>query len=1178
MIKLYILILVLVLNNIAYSQNYYLNFFSGSDTLDIQSISVRNLSNDSIIVVNADDVVHLLAPDDLKFSYISQNDFSVFPNPTSGEFYVNISIPNAGNVLVELFDISGKRIYNTQFYAEEAIYKLKFQGVLSGIYFIVIKSDSFVFSEKILGVQNGISNIRMEVLETMVASEEDILEKSKEIYFIPYNFGDVLLMTAISENGNKTNKAILLTDDGSLADGDNFNIFFNFYNCKDYEQNEYAVVEIADKVWMAENINSVVFADGQSIKQITSDNTWQQLSTVAYCDYDNLSSESEGYGRLYNWYAVHYSGGICPHGWHVATDAEWLELENYLGISTTAINSTGWRSDSDACVLKESGTSHWLNDPGEFTNLTGFTALPAGIRDLAGVFRYRNKYSAWWTATESNQHNAWCRALRTDSCDIYREDGKKTLGLSVRCVYDDQADTIHHQVYLPIVETSDVINILMNSAQSGGTILDDGGDEITAIGIVWSTMMNPDIDINEGITIETSGAISFNSVLSGLFPNMTYYVRAYATNSAGTSYGNILSFTTLESFFSPGAGVADIDGNLYQTVLIAGREFMAENLRTSRYNNGDTINRISDSDSWALSGSGSYCWFEDDSTAYEELYGKLYNFMSIINGNICPSGWHVPSDDEWAELETYLGMDNLALYESGWRGENQGGMLKQTGLENWLSPNAGATNQSGFTALPAGYRGVDGVFQDLASSTYFWSMCQTGYSSNVWIRALNNTEKGVLRDTVEFFKGASIRCVKSIFTLPDVTTNEVTDITISTAQCGGNIIFNGWDEIIQKGVVWNRTGNPTIDDNEGISVDGSGDDAFSSFITGLEPSSIYYVRAYAINSEGVAYGEEKIFNTLTALFIPGPGVIDFNGNHYKTIVLGSREWMAENLRVTNSIIGPISNIESDDDWQAISIEAYCWYDNDSASYDSIYGKMYNFTAVNGEGICPDGWIIPSDWEWIELEMALGIESDEANLMGWRGLDQGGKMKAPGTEFWNYPNLGATNEFGFSAFPGGYRSDDGSFIDMGVSANFWMYDTDFNEPYWPYSRHFKNDSVKIGRAVNNPQKGFYVRCVKMQYFATVVTKQVTNILDGNADSGGDVILEGFYGVSSAGIVWADFEYPTIETNTGMTFDSSGLGEFNSTMSGLVPGTVYYVRAYATNKDGTSYGNQYVFTAE
>lgn len=1176
---LFVLFLICnISGNKVISQDYFLNFYSASDSIELYSVTIRNLANESSVEINADDIVHIVSPDDLKILSLSSTDFTVFPNPASEEFYVNLRIPGNEDITAELYDISGKKVFSSKFYSPASFCKFKFQGLLSGIYFIVFRSGSFFYSEKIVGVGNSSSNISMEIVESIDISADNMLEKTKEMFVIPYNFGDVLLLNAISNVGNKTNKAIIIQDSGAILDGDNINVFFNFYDCKDFEQHEYVVVEIANKVWMAENLNSIMFSDGQSIKQVSSGNTWQQLTTVAYCDYDNDPGLSEDYGRLYNWYAVNYSGGICPQGWHVATDMEWLDLESYIGINNSVINTVGWRGNADACVLKESGTSHWLNDPGEYTNLSGFSALPAGIRDLTGTFYYQTKYGAWWTATESNDQNAWSRALRTDSCDIYREDGKKTLGLSVRCIYDGHADTTHHQVFLPTVETILISDVLMNSATSGGTITDDGGAEVTAMGIVWSTMMNPDINNNEGMTSEEVGAISFTSFMTGLFPNMTYYVRAYATNSEGTAYGNLLNFTTLEKFYTDGSGLIDIDGNEYHTVIIGGREYMSENLRTSRYNTGDSIYRITHLDDWLLPGVGAYCWMEDDSAANEELYGKLYNFIAVNNGNICPVGWHVPCDEEWMGLEVFLGMNEAIAHDSGWRGDNQGGMMKQTGTETWLIPNEGATNQSGFSALPGGYRGADGFFQDVGSSAYFWSMSTTRFMANAWLRALSNTETSVLRDTAEMYKGASIRCVRSIFTLPEVTTNEITDITISTATCGGTILFNGWDEISSKGVVWNRTGDTTIENYEGITVDGNGDDAFTSFLTGLEPSSVYYVKAYAVNSEGVAYGEERMFNTLTALFIPGPGVMDADGNEYKTMVLGSREWMAENLRVSNSLMGPMTNLASDVDWQNVAVEAYCWYDNDSATYDSIYGKLYNYYAVNGEGICPDGWMIPNDYEWLDLETVIGIEYTEADVIGWRGSDQGGKMKSPGTEFWNSPNAGATNEFGYSALPGGLRYPEGNFSDIGVTANFWMYDTESEEPYWPYSRHFKNDSVKIGRMINDPRYGFSVRCVKMQYFATVVTSPVREIENTEAISGGNVLLEGFYGVSSAGIVWSENPYPTIDEYLGMTFDSSGLGEYTSVMTGLVAGTVYYVRAYATNKEGTSYGNQFVFTAE
>ena len=311
-------------------------------------------------------------------------------------------------------------------------------------------AESYMYSGKIAGTAGHNSDLSMELVQTIqVAENYNISEKSKSVYEIPYNFGDVLLCEATSDRGNKTVKTLVISDQNMYADGENLSMAFNFYPCKDFEQYEYPVVEISDMVWMAQNLNTEYFDNETHIKMIPGGNTWSQLSTVAYCDYNNNPAEFGQYGKLYNWHAVNYSGGLCPYGWHVATDEEWLKLELFLGLSADVADNTGWHGSFEGCYIKESGTEHWATDPDEETNSTGFTALPAGIRTLTGEFAHRTKYAAWWTATQSTEQNAWCRALRADSCDIYREDGKKVLGLSVRCVYNEITDTVLPVADLP---------------------------------------------------------------------------------------------------------------------------------------------------------------------------------------------------------------------------------------------------------------------------------------------------------------------------------------------------------------------------------------------------------------------------------------------------------------------------------------------------------------------------------------------------------------------------------------------------------------------------------------------------------------------------------------------------------------------------------------------------------
>ena len=277
------------------------------------------------------------------------------------------------------------------------------------------------------------------------------------------------------------------------------------------------------------------------------------------------------------------------------------------------------------------------------------------------------------------------------------------------------------QARFPVLSTREVTDITENSATSGGNITDDGGVLITAHGVCWSTNENPTIDDNK--TEDGTGAGSFTSSVTGLEPNTTYYLRAYATNSAGTSYGSIMSFTTQEG--SSGSTFTDPrDGKVYKTVKIGNQIWMAENL------------------AYAPS-SGNY-WAYDNDNSNVETYGYLYDWETACD--VCPDGWHLPTDAEWTELTDYLG-------------ENAGGKLKATGTGLWYDPNTGATNETGFTALPGGYRSYDGTFDDVGYNGYWWSA--TEYSATVaWNRVMVSSYGGVGRGNVNKEVGLSVRCVR----------------------------------------------------------------------------------------------------------------------------------------------------------------------------------------------------------------------------------------------------------------------------------------------------------------------------------------------------------------------------------------------------------------------------------
>jgi uncharacterized protein (TIGR02145 family) len=163
------------------------------------------------------------------------------------------------------------------------------------------------------------------------------------------------------------------------------------------------------------------------------------------------------------------------------------------------------------------------------------------------------------------------------------------------------------------------------------------------------------------------------------------------------------------------------------------------------------------------------------------------------------------------------------------------------------------------------------------------------------------------------------------------------------------------------------------------------------------------------------------------------------------------------------------------EWSGLSTGAYCEYDNNPANV-STYGRLYNWYAVDdSRGLAPDGWHVPSDDEWKQLEMYLGMSQIEADAIGSRGTDECGKLKEAGTTHWNSPNTGATNESSFSALPGGDRHYDGYFSGMGNSATFWS-STGY-DGYTAWYRHLHYSISQVGRNFTIKRHGFSVRCVR-----------------------------------------------------------------------------------------------------
>ncbi len=312
---------------------------------------------------------------------------------------------------------------------------------------------------------------------------------------------------------------------------------------------------------------------------------------------------------------------------------------------------------------------------------------------------------------------------------------------------------------LPDVTTDMISGITQTTAVSGGKVINNGGADVTARGVCWSTAEKPTISPNK--TSDGTGNGVFASSITGLTANTKYYVCAYATNSEGTGYGNEVSFST-----SP-LTISDADGNTYATVSIGTQIWMAENLKTTKYNDGTAaIPNITDTP-WENLTSGAYCWFNNN-IVNKTNYGALYNWYAVGTGKLCPTGWHVATDLEWTTLENFL-ITNGYNYDGTISGNKIAKSLAATIYweASSISGAVGNTdytanrNKTGFTALPGGYRSrLDNYFGDFGSYGTWWSSTEDG-TIGAWSRTMAFNKSSLDTYSNNRKDGFSVRCVKN---------------------------------------------------------------------------------------------------------------------------------------------------------------------------------------------------------------------------------------------------------------------------------------------------------------------------------------------------------------------------------------------------------------------------------
>ncbi|MEI7980784.1 MAG: FISUMP domain-containing protein [Bacteroidota bacterium] len=719
-------------------------------------------------------------------------------------------------------------------------------------------------------------------------------------------------------------------------------------------------------------------------------------------------------------------------GWRIPTISEWINVQT----------SGNWYNGNDAW---NSGLK--LHYGG---NMGGFD----------GSLYNRGSYGKFWSSTQYDNGDAWY-FYNTDCLTTY---SSKSAASTLRCLKNAGSPSA-----TPTVTTTAVSDITQTTATGGGDVTSDGGEAVTARGVCWSTSQNP--TIADYITSDGTGTGMFSSSITGLTPNTLYYVRAYATNSVGTGYGDEVSFTTTAGPGTPCPGTPTItdsrDGRVYNTVLIGTQCWMKENLNIGTRING-TLQQAEDNII------EKYCY--DDNDANCAIYGGLYQWNEMMQyvttpgiQGICPTGWHIPTDEEWCTVTRFLDPTvNCGVY--GWSGTNAGGKMKATGtIEDgtglWYSPNNGATNESGFTAVPAGARSHDMTFDNLGSNSYWWSSTQSN-TYNAWdwgLYAFNSKSGRGLNGDKNM--GKSVRCLKdagSSPTTPTVSTTDVTSITQTTASSGGDVTSDGGATVTGRGVCWSESQNPTITDNH--TTNGSGTGTFTSAMDGLNPNSAYYTRAYATNSAGTSYGNEVSFTTL-----PVSSCGSITVNHVagdvspvaKTVTYGtvtnipgetSKCWITSNLGADHQATAVDDATEASGGWY--------WQFNRKQGY-----------MVNDAGSrTPTSWIttISENSEWVPANdpcnIQLGSSWRVPTAAEWTNVDAAG-----GWTSWNEPWTS-----GLKLHAAGYLFlTNGSLTLRGSDGNYWS-----NTQYSATIGWYLNaNSTLSGIYTNDKEYGFTLRCLR-----------------------------------------------------------------------------------------------------
>jgi uncharacterized protein (TIGR02145 family) len=409
-------VLILVTTTLC-AQDYLISFAGTGASVSVDSVNVENLTQGTALTVGPGNQLQLLGsttavePDVFR----SGKHLQIFPNPSGGEATLSFEATSNAPAVIEVLDLSGRHLASTKTYLFAGRQSFRLCGLGGGSYVVQVRSEAYNANGKIICLSASRNSVEIHRMGTPSGNvDPGSLKTTQTIITMQYNTGDLLKFTGRS---GKYGTVCMDSPAGSKT------IASNFVSCVDADSNHYVVVPIGTQVWMAENLRTTTYGNGDPIPEVLGANQWAGLTTGAYCFFGGDPANQVTFGCLYNWYAVHDSRKVCPAGWHAPGDSEWRTLSTYLG-----------GADIAGGKMKETGVIHWLSPNTGATNESGLTVIAGGYRHYAGNYDAFGYGGSFWTTTQEG-------LVYAKNVDIFyyntvtnHHATDKKNGLSVRCV------------------------------------------------------------------------------------------------------------------------------------------------------------------------------------------------------------------------------------------------------------------------------------------------------------------------------------------------------------------------------------------------------------------------------------------------------------------------------------------------------------------------------------------------------------------------------------------------------------------------------------------------------------------------------------------------------------------------------------------------------------------------